>query len=114
MKSKILSAALCVFLVLTVISSVVFGNSFLSQGTVDEKSKDYYDDGHQFQVMPIVNAEGPESFAFDVNGEGPYTGVSDGRIVKWNQSQRRWTNFSVTTPDRCTNFSLLHRLCLFL
>ncbi|KAL8095278.1 protein STRICTOSIDINE SYNTHASE-LIKE 10-like [Apium graveolens] len=101
MKSKKLSAALCIFFVLTVIiSSVVLRSSFLSHGTLGDKSKDYNDDTHQFQVMPIVNAEGPESFAFDVNGEGPYTGVSDGRIIKWNQHQRRWSNFSVTTPDR--------------
>ncbi|KAK1366020.1 Strictosidine synthase [Heracleum sosnowskyi] len=67
---------------------------------ITEKSTDSTDAAHQFQVMPIVNAAGPESFAFDVTGEGPYTGVSDGRILKWNQSQRRWTNFSATTPDR--------------
>nr|QHD64718.1 strictosidine synthase-like 10-like protein [Oliveria decumbens] len=103
MKSRKLPAAVCVFFVLTVISSVVFGSSFLSHRTLKDKSTespDYNDGTHQYEVMPIFNATGPESFAFDVTGEGPYTGVSDGRIIKWNQSQRRWTSFSVTTPDR--------------
>lgn len=54
-----------------------------------------------FEVIPIVDAVGPESFAFQpITGEGPYTGVSDGRIIKWNQQQRRWTNFAVTSPKR--------------
>lgn len=93
MESKILSSALSVFVVSAVIIiSAVSGSSFLS---------------NRFEWMPIVNAVGPESFAFDpITSEGPYTGVSDGRIVKWNQTQRRWTNFSVTTRNRCTNFSL--------
>jgi len=30
-----------------------------------------------------AGATGPESLAFDPDGEGPYTGVSDGRIMKW-------------------------------
>lgn len=100
MKSNKFAAALCVFFVSTVITSVVLSSSILCH-----RSTDSNDDALQFQVMPIVNAAGPESFAFDVTGEGPFTGVSDGRIIKWNQSERRWTNFSVTTPDRCTNFS---------
>ncbi|WOH06376.1 hypothetical protein DCAR_0625802 [Daucus carota subsp. sativus] len=56
---------------------------------------------HKFEVIPIVGAVGPESFAFHpITGEGPYTGVSDGRIIKWNQQQRRWTNFAVTSSKR--------------
>ncbi|KAI6696907.1 hypothetical protein NL676_017026 [Syzygium grande] len=36
------------------------------------------------ELVPMDSgAIGPESFAFDPRGEGPYTGVSDGRIVKW-------------------------------
>ncbi|KAK1366025.1 putative strictosidine synthase transcription factor WD40-like family [Heracleum sosnowskyi] len=84
----------------SLISNAVVSSSILSHRTVEEKSRDYNDDTHQFQVMPIVSAFGPESFAFDVAGEGPYTGVSDSRIIKWNQSQRLWTNFSVMTSDR--------------
>ncbi|WOH06375.1 hypothetical protein DCAR_0625801 [Daucus carota subsp. sativus] len=102
MRPKKISAALCVFLVIaTIISSVALGrNSFFWDRTVKDKSTE----SHQFEVMPIVSAAGPESFAFDpFTGEGPYTGVSDGRIIKWNQSLRRWTNFSVTTTGRERN-----------
>ncbi|KAK9290357.1 hypothetical protein L1049_008526 [Liquidambar formosana] len=51
-------------------------------------------------VVPIVSAVGPESFAFDPLGGGPYTGVSDGRIIKWEQNERRWIDFAVTSPER--------------
>ncbi|PIA30012.1 hypothetical protein AQUCO_05700010v1 [Aquilegia coerulea] len=43
---------------------------------------------------------GPESFAFDCRGEGPYTGVADGRILKWQGSTRGWTEFAVTARNR--------------
>lgn len=53
------------------------------------------------QVVPIENgAVGPESFAFDPLGEGPYTGVSDGRIIKWHRHENRWLNFAVTSSHR--------------
>ncbi|CAH9102583.1 unnamed protein product [Cuscuta europaea] len=51
-------------------------------------------------VIPIIGAVGPESFAFDSNGDGPYTGVSDGRIIKWQRNQSRWIDFAVTSPER--------------
>ncbi|KAJ4969760.1 hypothetical protein NE237_002859 [Protea cynaroides] len=44
-------------------------------------------------------AVGPESIAFDPNGEGPYTGVADGRILKWQENQG-WSVFAVTSPKR--------------
>ncbi|KAL3533584.1 hypothetical protein ACH5RR_007105 [Cinchona calisaya] len=52
------------------------------------------------EVFPILNAVGPETLAFDRNGGGPYTGVSDGRIIKWQANESRWINFAVTTPHR--------------
>ncbi|CDP07822.1 unnamed protein product [Coffea canephora] len=55
-----------------------------------------YARSEQFQ---IVNATGPESAVFDINGGGPYTGLSDGRIMKWLENDRRWTNFAITTPN---------------
>uniref|UniRef100_A0A0E0MJG8 Strictosidine synthase conserved region domain-containing protein n=1 Tax=Oryza punctata TaxID=4537 RepID=A0A0E0MJG8_ORYPU len=39
-------------------------------------------------------AVGPESVAFDADGEGPYTGVSDGRVIKWLPLERRWVEHS--------------------
>lgn len=43
---------------------------------------------------------GPESFAFDCNGEGPYTGVADGRIFKWEGPLLGWREFATTSPIR--------------
>lgn len=54
----------------------------------------------RFEFIPIDGAIGPESFAFDRLGQGPYTGVSDGRIIKWQEDQRRWIDFAVTSPNR--------------
>ncbi|KAL7225441.1 hypothetical protein ACSBR1_020752 [Camellia fascicularis] len=51
-------------------------------------------------IIPIVDAVGPESFAFDPHGGGPYTGVSDGRIIKWLQNERQWIGFAVTSLHR--------------
>ncbi|XP_054775763.1 protein STRICTOSIDINE SYNTHASE-LIKE 10-like [Prosopis cineraria] len=50
--------------------------------------------------LRLPSASGPESFAFDCNGEGPYIGVSDGRILKWKGSHRGWVEFAVTSPNR--------------
>jgi hypothetical protein len=47
-----------------------------------------------------VGAIGPESFAFDSLGEGPYTSLSDGRIIKWQGDKKRWIDFAVTSPNR--------------
>ncbi|KAJ7976633.1 Strictosidine synthase [Quillaja saponaria] len=54
----------------------------------------------QYEVVPIEDAVGPESISFDPLGSGPYTGVSDGRIIKWLQNEQRWINFAVTSPGR--------------
>lgn len=53
------------------------------------------------EVIRIVGGGvGPESFAFDPHGDGPYTGVSDGRIIKWLQNETRWSDFALTSPNR--------------
>ncbi|GMH28330.1 hypothetical protein Nepgr_030173 [Nepenthes gracilis] len=54
----------------------------------------------ELEILPLVDAVGPESIAFDSNGDGPYAGVSDGRIVKWNKRDRRWIDFAITSPNR--------------
>lgn len=58
---------------------------------------------------------GPESIAFDCNGEGPYTGTSDGRILKWQGSAHEWKEFAITSPFRYEEFfSVLNLLLLLL
>lgn len=53
-----------------------------------------------FRLIPTTRASGPESFVFDFSGDGPYTGLSDGRIVKWLANDSRWIDFAVTTSTR--------------
>ncbi|EXC38579.1 hypothetical protein L484_000187 [Morus notabilis] len=77
---------------------------FASLSTKDPKSlsdhdHDHHDFGH-FEFLPIVGALSPESYAFDSLGDGPYTGESDGRIIKWQEDQQRWIDFAVTSPNR--------------
>ncbi|XP_010554777.1 PREDICTED: protein STRICTOSIDINE SYNTHASE-LIKE 8-like [Tarenaya hassleriana] len=47
-----------------------------------------------------VTGEGPESLDWDPQGEGPYVGVSDGRVLKWLGYGRGWSDFAFTSPDR--------------
>ncbi|XP_062193158.1 protein STRICTOSIDINE SYNTHASE-LIKE 10-like [Phragmites australis] len=37
---------------------------------------------------------GPESLAFDSRGRGPYSGVSDGRVLRWQGRRQGWTEFA--------------------
>nr|AFK39801.1 unknown [Medicago truncatula] len=37
---------------------------------------------------------------FDSHDEGPYTGVADGRILKYEGEERGWTEFAVTSSNR--------------
>ncbi|KAF9624786.1 hypothetical protein IFM89_013867, partial [Coptis chinensis] len=51
------------------------------------------------QVPLPAGVVGPESFDFDCRGEGPYTSVSDGRILKWLGARHGWSEFAFTAPD---------------
>ncbi|KAK4377990.1 hypothetical protein RND71_004286 [Anisodus tanguticus] len=52
------------------------------------------------EVIQLKGAVGPESIAFDPNGEGPYTGVADGRIIRWKGDSQGWVDFAVTSSQR--------------
>lgn len=43
---------------------------------------------------------GPESITFDSQGRGPYTGVSDGRILRYDGPELGWTTFAYTSRNR--------------
>ena len=43
---------------------------------------------------------GPESLAFDSQGRGPYTGVSDGRILRYDGPELGWSTFAYTSRNR--------------
>ncbi|KAK3139288.1 hypothetical protein QOZ80_5AG0380740 [Eleusine coracana subsp. coracana] len=52
------------------------------------------------ELVPLDDgAVGPESVVFGEEGEGPYTGVSDGRILKWRPAERRWEEHSCSAPE---------------
>ncbi|KAL2465943.1 Protein STRICTOSIDINE SYNTHASE-LIKE 10 [Abeliophyllum distichum] len=57
---------------------------------------------HLSERIQLSGAVGPESLAFDSNGEGPYTGVADGRILKWKSGDdsNGWVEFAVTSSQR--------------
>lgn len=42
---------------------------------------------------------GPESLEFDSFGRGPYTGLADGRIVRWMGEAVGWETFAVVTTN---------------
>ncbi|KAK4784178.1 hypothetical protein SAY86_018546 [Trapa natans] len=59
-----------------------------------------------YQLPKVV---GPESIAFDCRGQGPYVGVSDGRILKWRGGSLGWTEFAYTAPTRQKDMRWFHR-----
>jgi hypothetical protein len=51
------------------------------------------------ELIPVDGgAAGPESVAFGAGGEGPYAGVSDGRVIRWLPEERRWLDHSSAAP----------------
>ncbi|XP_078152151.1 protein STRICTOSIDINE SYNTHASE-LIKE 10-like [Carex rostrata] len=65
------------------------------------------------EIISLDGAVGPESIAFDSLGGGPYTGVSDGRILKWNEKENRWIDYASTSPpeflEKCRGSQDLNR-----
>ncbi|XP_073387846.1 protein STRICTOSIDINE SYNTHASE-LIKE 3-like isoform X1 [Physcomitrium patens] len=48
---------------------------------------------------------GPESLTFDAQGRGPYTGVSNNRILRYDGPERAWTTSAYTSKNK---FALVH------
>lgn len=46
---------------------------------------------------------GPESLAFDSQGRGPYTGIADGRVMRWDGPELGWTEFATMYPNGSEN-----------
>ncbi|XP_072980503.1 protein STRICTOSIDINE SYNTHASE-LIKE 10-like [Typha angustifolia] len=66
--------------------------------------------------LVLSSISGPESLAFDNFGRGPYTGVSNGRILKWQGKDIGWVEFAFNSRHRnaeCAVFNnvLLERKC---
>ncbi|EEF47639.1 strictosidine synthase, putative [Ricinus communis] len=53
-----------------------------------------------YYQLNLPGVLGPESLAFDCNGNGPYAGVSDGRILRWQGQGKGWVEFAITSANR--------------
>ncbi|MCE3050632.1 Protein STRICTOSIDINE SYNTHASE-LIKE 10 [Datura stramonium] len=82
-------------------------NSVLKAASI-EGSQDVLSKAEMIQLK--LGAFGAESVVFDPNGGGPYTGVADGRILKWLQHAQTWVDFAVTSSQRenCTAPEMEH------
>ncbi|KAI5063341.1 hypothetical protein GOP47_0021888 [Adiantum capillus-veneris] len=56
------------------------------------------------QKWSVNGLMGPESLALDPHGDGPYTGIADGRIMKWHGPAIGWQEFAHTGPNRSKEF----------
>lgn len=60
----------------------------------------------RLQLPP--NAIGPKATAFNQARRGPFTGISDGRILEYVNSSVGFVEFAVTSPTRLTRENLLY------
>ncbi|WRX13913.1 Strictosidine synthase [Theobroma cacao] len=79
------------FIVLLLSQNIKQSHQQLPDG--DDVPKNY----HQLDLPQVT---GPESIAFDCKNQGPYVGVSDGRILKWHGPHLGWKEFAIPSPVR--------------
>lgn len=61
----------------------------------------------QGSKLEFVNSVyGPESIDFDLDGHGPYTGLADGRIVRWAGYNIGWETFAVVSRNWSKNCAI--------
>ncbi|MQL86027.1 hypothetical protein Taro_018561 [Colocasia esculenta] len=73
--------------------------SLLLPSTSSQQPAPVIDVSHR-RIQLLGSVTGPEGLAFDAAGGGPYTGVSDGRVLKWEGPLHGWTEFSISSPIR--------------
>ncbi|XP_065855352.1 protein STRICTOSIDINE SYNTHASE-LIKE 2-like [Euphorbia lathyris] len=70
-------------------------------------NNDYIKSSDSNVIIELGEEErGPESFAFDAAGKGPYATISDGRVIKWEHNQTTWLHFASSSThthrrERC-------------
>ncbi|KAM7250821.1 hypothetical protein ACFE04_022704 [Oxalis oulophora] len=69
----------------------------INSNLISASDEDLFNSGIYHQLH-LPGGLGPESIAFDCKGNGPYVGVSDGRILKWKGSG--WSEFAIPSPNR--------------
>uniref|UniRef100_A0A0D9XD54 Strictosidine synthase conserved region domain-containing protein n=1 Tax=Leersia perrieri TaxID=77586 RepID=A0A0D9XD54_9ORYZ len=87
---------LLLVLILILLPSTATPAAAAAAGHGEETMKSIYAGPKVLPVRLGRPAFGPESLAFDHRGGGPYTGVSNGRILRWRSDRRRpgWTEFA--------------------
>ncbi|XP_062183286.1 protein STRICTOSIDINE SYNTHASE-LIKE 10-like isoform X2 [Phragmites australis] len=83
---------------LFVLAALVAAPILLSLGSRSDVGLLEIGDGN-VELVPLDGAAGPESIVFGGGGEGPYTGVSDGRVLEWRPEERRWVEHSCSAPE---------------
>ncbi|KAL9373607.1 hypothetical protein Peur_033227 [Populus x canadensis] len=106
-------------IVVLISALIAINHEFLYQPSVIDQK------GHgqlwEWETLSLDGATGPESFALDPLGQVPYAGISDGRIIKWEEQERRWINFAITSQKRyliyiqctCTFFQSIYKAVHF-
>jgi sugar lactone lactonase YvrE len=80
-----------------------FQPQYLAPPSVDPYKGFPRDDANKLQDAEIKwrgEFFGPESLTFDPQGRGPYTGVSDGRVLRYDGPELGWTTFAYTSTNR--------------
>ncbi|KAK6242547.1 hypothetical protein SCA6_007936 [Theobroma cacao] len=88
---KIFHSFKLLFFVLFLSQNIIQSFQQLPEG--DDLHKKYYQ-------IDLPQVTGPESIAFDCKNQGPYVGVSDGRILKWQGPNLGWKEFAIPSSDR--------------
>ncbi|OIT39778.1 PREDICTED: protein STRICTOSIDINE SYNTHASE-LIKE 10-like [Nicotiana attenuata] len=96
-KLLMLSSAIALLLVSAILASDSDDENNVFKPAPIPASKDVL---AKAELIQLKGAFGAESVAFDPNGEGPYTGVADGRILKWQPHSQTWIHFAVTSSQR--------------
>lgn len=61
--------------------------------------RDHHNKLQQSEILFSHQVFGPESLAFDARDRGPYTGIADGRILRWEGAHLGWTQFATVYPN---------------
>ena len=98
-----------VSLIFFINTSILFSPKYYLILKVEARQSSYFFYPENYHQIELPKVNGPESFAFDCHGKGPYTGVSDGRVLKWEGPISGWKEYAITSPYRQ---DLIH-MCVF-
>uniref|UniRef100_A0A0E0M0K5 Strictosidine synthase conserved region domain-containing protein n=1 Tax=Oryza punctata TaxID=4537 RepID=A0A0E0M0K5_ORYPU len=95
------AAASALAKLLVLVAAVVNTTTAASAGAGDEPTYETQSIDPSLAVMTLpAPVTGPESLAFDGRGDGPYTGGSDGRILRWRGGRLGWTEFAYNSRHK--------------